>query len=127
MGSLLRESAERIVEASIRGKLYLVEDLTGPGGIERPSYYPAAVLSDSPDDVIYGEIYKLKDISILSLLDAYEECGPEFPEPHEYVRHLITVESPDKGNIQAWAYLYNRPVAGMKRITGGRWEGPDLT
>jgi len=120
-GRQLRSNARLVGTARIRGDLYLVESFTGPGGTERPSYYPACALSNGSDNMVHGELYELLDRGVLGTLDAYEECGPGFPEPQEYVREPADVEVDDGQTVQAWVYLYNRPVGGLRRIDGGRW------
>ncbi len=53
---------------------------------------PAPVPSDNPNDVVQGEVYLIHQADIvLPLLDQYEECGPEFPEPNEYSRQKQSV------------------------------------
>ena len=48
MAKLLSRSADFIGEAQCRGRLYLVK------------HYPGLVLSDEPDDVVFGELYRLR-------------------------------------------------------------------
>jgi len=41
-----------------------------------------------------------------------------FPEPHEYRREKVNVQSPD-GPIEAWTYIYTRDATGLERIASG--------
>lgn len=87
------------------GALYLVADYPGfvPGG----------------DDLVRGDLFHLHAHDAgLAVLDAYEECSASYPIPHEYRRARITVRAGGR-DVEAWAYLYARPVGGLARIPSG--------
>jgi gamma-glutamylcyclotransferase (GGCT)/AIG2-like uncharacterized protein YtfP len=105
MRHLLVRYAEFVSDATYRGKLYQID------------YYPGAVPSDNPDDVVQGEVYLLHQAdSVLPLLDQYEECGPEFPEPNEYSRRKQSVLLKDGRLVTAWVYIYNHSTEGLEPI-----------
>jgi gamma-glutamylcyclotransferase (GGCT)/AIG2-like uncharacterized protein YtfP len=105
MHHVLVQYAEFVSDATYRGKLYQID------------YYPGAVPSDNPDDVVQGEVYLLHQADIvLSLLDRYEECGPDFPEPNEYNRRKQSVLLKDGRTITAWVYIYNHPTEDLVPI-----------
>jgi len=108
----LARGADFVGEAVVQGRLY---DL---------GRYPGLVLSESPEDGVSGELYRLHDDTVLRVLDDYEGCGPADAQPHEYVRRTVTVCG-DGGTSEAWAYVYNRPVHALPRITSGRY-GADV-
>jgi gamma-glutamylcyclotransferase (GGCT)/AIG2-like uncharacterized protein YtfP len=107
MTKLLARSAEFCSEARCQGRLYLV------------TYYPGMVQSDDAADVVFGELFSLRapEASLL-LLDDYEGCG--LAEPR-YLRQVLPVTRDDGSVVEAWTYIYNRPVAKLKRITSGRF------
>jgi gamma-glutamylcyclotransferase (GGCT)/AIG2-like uncharacterized protein YtfP len=110
MAKLLSRSAEFIGEARCRGRLYLVK------------HYPGLVLSDDPDEVVFGELYRLRAPGeLLRELDMYEACGEGFAEPTEYVRQMLSVTSDGQTAEGAWTYVYNWPVARLPRIASGRF------
>jgi gamma-glutamylcyclotransferase (GGCT)/AIG2-like uncharacterized protein YtfP len=110
MAQLLSRSADFIGEARCRGRLYLVR------------HYPGLVLSDDPDDVVFGELYRLRaPDELLREFDMYEACGEGFAEPAEYVRRMLPVTLADQAVGEAWTYIYNWPVAGLPRIASGRF------
>jgi gamma-glutamylcyclotransferase (GGCT)/AIG2-like uncharacterized protein YtfP len=115
MAQLLSRSADFIGEARCRGRLYLVK------------HYPGMVLSDAAEDIVIGELYRLKQPdALLREFDMYEACGEGFAEPTEYIRRLLPVTLGDgtTGEAQtaeAWTYLYNWPVAHLPRIASGRF------
>jgi gamma-glutamylcyclotransferase (GGCT)/AIG2-like uncharacterized protein YtfP len=105
---LLARYGQFVGDATYQGKLYMVD------------YYPGLVPSDNPQDIVYGEVYKLSDPDIvLSRLDDYEECGPTFSKPTEYVRckHHVKLRSGDV--ISAWVYIFDKPTDGLRLIESG--------
>jgi gamma-glutamylcyclotransferase (GGCT)/AIG2-like uncharacterized protein YtfP len=109
MAQLLTRSADFIGEARCRGRLYLVK------------HYPGLVLSDDPNDVVFGELYRLRrPAELLREFDMYEACGEGLAEPTEYVRRTLSVTVED-GAAEAWTYIYNWPVAHLPQIASGRF------
>ena len=112
MAQLLSRSADFLGEARCRGRLYLVR------------HYPGLVLSDAPEDVVSGELYRLKQPGeLLREFDMYEACGEGFAEPTEYVRQMLKVVLADGATCEAWTYVYNWPVENLSRIASGRFMG----
>ena len=117
MAQLLSRSADFIGEAQCRGRLYLVK------------HYPGLVLSDTPTDLVFGELYRLRQpAELLREFDMYEACGEGFAEPTEYIRQMLSVRLAVRlavtlagGTAEAWTYLYNWPVTGLPRIGSGRF------
>jgi gamma-glutamylcyclotransferase (GGCT)/AIG2-like uncharacterized protein YtfP len=80
------------------------------------------LLSDDPADVVFGELYRLRQPNeLLREFDMYEACGEGFAEPTEYIRQMLPVTL-DGGDVrEAWTYIYNWPVANLPRIASGRF------
>ncbi len=57
--------------------------------------------------------------STLGLLDDYEGIGRENPLPHEYRRDLVAVILDNGRQLEAWAYVLNRLLEGLRRIRSG--------
>lgn len=109
----LRLNTKFLGKAVYNGRLFMVD------------YYPGVIPSDTPDDLVHGEVYELTgSCPLLSELDAYEECGPGFPEPTEYIRELQTVTMANGEKRSVWIYLYNHPTTDLPRIPSGRFEYP---
>jgi len=105
---VLDEHAEYVGEATFQGKLYKID------------WYPGVVPSDDPDDTVIGEVYKIIDRDeVFSKLDRYEGCSPADPKPHAFVRKQRLVTLNNGGTVDAWIYLYTRPVSGKDRIISG--------
>ena len=110
MAKLLSRSADFVGEAQCRGRLYLIK------------HYPGLVLSDDAGDIVFGEVYRLRDRdALLGEFDMYEACGAGFPEPTEYVRQMLNVTLADGSVSEAWTYIYNWPVTNLPRIASGRF------
>ena len=110
MARLLSANADFLGEASCRGRLYMVK------------HYPGLVLSDDVDEIVHGELYRLRARDeLLREFDMYEACGEGFPEPTQYVRQILQVALADGSEGEAWTYIYNWPVEKLKLIESGRF------
>jgi gamma-glutamylcyclotransferase (GGCT)/AIG2-like uncharacterized protein YtfP len=104
----LTQQADFIGYASYQGRLYQID------------YYPGAVPSRNPAHNVQGELYQLHNPAItLAQLDSYEECGLGFVQPTEYARRTQNVRLCGGEVIQAWVYVYNRPIDNLALITSG--------
>lgn len=94
-------------EGYFSGELYLCD------------WFPAALyLPESPSSV-HGEIYKMMNASkTLKLLDEYEEITDN-PETSLYTRKIIDIRHSNTSVVSCYAYIYNQPVTGLKRIYEG--------
>src|SRR6266567_1140401 len=78
MAKLLSRSADFLGEAKCCGRLYLVK------------HYPGLVLSEEADNIVFGELYRLRARDeLLGEFDMYEACGENFPQPTEYLRVML--------------------------------------
>ncbi|KJV05291.1 gamma-glutamylcyclotransferase family protein [Methylocucumis oryzae] len=96
-----------ISHAYLTARLYQIAD------------YPGVIASTQPDEKVYGELYYITNTNVLTILDEYEECTRHFAEPHEYVRKCLPVQLTTGKTVNAWVYVYNRDVSGLKRIISG--------
>ena len=110
MAQLLSRSADFLGTATCRGRLYRIK------------HYPGLVLSDDAGDIVFGELYRLRERdALLAEFDMYEACGEGFAEPTEYIRRMLDVTQEDGSPGEAWTYVYNWPVTGLPRITSGKF------
>ena len=112
MARMLSRNADFIGSARCRGRLYLVK------------HYPGMTLSDDAADIVYGEVYRLhQPEALIREFDMYEACGEGFAEPTQYVRRMlpVTLEQGASEAMEVWTYIYNWPVADLKRIPSGRF------
>lgn len=109
----LARGAEFISDGYFHGRLYYV------------NRYPGAISSLILHEKVFGELYKMRNPNkSLALLDDYEECSDRYPEPREYVRKIQHIYLSDGRKMDAWVYLYNRPVDNLKQIVSGRYLEP---
>ena len=74
---------------------------------------------------MYGEVYRLHEpLATLARLDRYEGCSDTDPQPAEYVRIVVETELADGGTVSAHIYVYQREVAGLRRIESGDYLNP---
>lgn len=110
MAAMLSRSADFLGEARCQGRLYLVK------------HYPGLVLSGDVADVVFGELYRLRQPeAMLREFDMYEACGEGFAAPTEYIRQMLPVAQDDGVVSRAWTYIYNWPVTQLPRIASGRF------
>ena len=110
MSRLLSAGADFLGPASCRGRLYMV------------THYPGLLHSDDAGDVVFGELYRLRDVAgLMAALDDYESVGPGYEAPTLYLREVVPVTLRDGSVQEAWTYIYNRPVDEAKRIKSGKF------
>ena len=110
MAQLLSRNADFVGEARCGGRLYLVK------------HYPGLVLSGASDEIVFGELFRLRrPDELLREFDMYEACGEGFVAPTEYIRQLLPVILQDSATVEAWTYVYNWSVAHLPRIASGRF------
>lgn len=99
---------EFIDEASVKGRLYDCGS------------YPGLVL-DVGDSIVRGELFRVLDSErVFSVLDAYEGCSTDDPQPHEYRRVSVDVFLSDE-MINAWVYDYRADTSQLTRIDSERY------
>ncbi|MGM4991834.1 gamma-glutamylcyclotransferase family protein [Tardiphaga sp. 841_E9_N1_2] len=113
MSKLLSSGADFLGEASCCGRLYMV------------AHYPGLLHSDEANDVVFGELFRLRNVDeLMAALDDYESVGPGHPQPNLYLRERIAVMLANGSVSEAWTYIYNKPVDETKRIMSGRFLAP---
>jgi gamma-glutamylcyclotransferase (GGCT)/AIG2-like uncharacterized protein YtfP len=104
----MQESAERVGAGRIRGRLHWV------------SWYPGVLESRNTNDIVKGDVYRLRDAeSVLATLDRYEGAAPLPSTRHEYTRRKKLVTLTGGRRAFAWVYIYNRPQNVGERIASG--------
>lgn len=109
MFHVLARHAKFLGEARVAGRLYDLGEY--PGMVLRPS-----------DHSVKGELYDVTPEhwnEVIEQLDRYEGCAEDDPKPHEYCREVVHAELSNGRRVDAWAYVLNRPVAGLSEITTG--------
>lgn len=108
---LLRHGARMLGDAYFQGQLFNI------------GAFPGAILSEDGRDRVWGRLYRMNNPArLLPLLDQFEDCTPDDPEPHKFARKIIDVRLLAGGRSRAWTYLYNWDIARCRRIQGGRFH-----
>lgn len=105
-------------EATIafRGGARLVAEGWLPGAMYTTGWYPAMI--EGREGRVHGEVWQIEAPGIMDVLDDYE--GLFDPDPREYDRVRRKVITP-RGEIEAWVYLFLRPVNESQKIPSGDW------
>ena len=110
MHAALATRAQCIGKGFVRGELYDLGD------------YPGLFPSFETDRRTFGEVYRFdpeSEVEALSLLDAYEGCGPHDRQPHEYVRKIVPCHLKEGSALEVWTYVLNRCPEWATLIPGG--------
>ena len=97
----LRREARLLGRAQIAGRLYRIR------------WYPGMRPARGPEDLVTGELYKLRQPSkTLKALDGYEE---------QYTRELHRAMLETGQGFQAWVYMYRQPRPEDCYVASGEW------
>lgn len=83
--------------------------------------YPGLVEAPGQKYQVHGEVVRLNTTRSFAWLDDYEGCGPNWPEPQEYVRKTLMIRLLDGDKILCWSYVYRRNVPSSRWIPSGRF------
>lgn len=120
---LLKSIYDNEAALFIRQHCSLIGTGTIPGRLFDLGNYPGVVYEADAETIVLGEVFKIhsnKD-ELISYLDEFEECGPEFDQPNEYRKEIIPV-SVNGAIYQASSYIYNRNLDGLKLIESGNYD-----
>ncbi len=113
-GTLMRAFAvQRLL--GLDAELRFVASCKIPGALYDLGDYPGLVEADG---AVAGEVFELLGPETLKSLDDFEEYDPAQPQASEYVRRPLRLIEPD---VDAWVYVYNRPVDPARAIAAGWW------
>ncbi len=110
MNHTLARYSVYVGEGRVRGELY---DL---------GTYPGVFLKDGCVDMVHGELYglTLSDTPrTWQVLDKYEGCAPDCPEPHKFRRQKVHVFLDEGSELDAWAYILKSLPPEAVRVPGG--------
>lgn len=79
--------------------------------------YPGVI--ECGDDLVTGELYRIKNLRGLAVLDEYEGFDPEEPERSPFFRSAVVLADP--AGVESWMYFYRWPVAESQRVASGDW------
>ncbi|MFI0429514.1 gamma-glutamylcyclotransferase [Mariniflexile sp. HMF6888] len=110
MSKFLEQHSEFVGSGYFNGNLYEI------------LWYPGAVLSDNPNDKVYGHIFKILNAEkTFKVLDDYEGIGDTDEHGNEYKRILIDAYLDSSQPVKTWVYIYNNSTENLKQITSGNY------
>lgn len=105
---ILRHEAEFQSVATVPGRLYNIGS------------YPGLIISENPDEIVTGELYKIKNKRVvLNTFDQYEGAVEPFPKPWEYQRVTAEVTTAEGAKVLSWLYIYQWDVVEEMHIKSG--------
>ncbi|MDB5133914.1 MAG: gamma-glutamylcyclotransferase [Mucilaginibacter sp.] len=108
-GIYLKNNSRHHSSGKLKGKLYDIGE------------YPGAILSSGYDEYVDGYILQIDDPEkVLTVVDSYEGFGEDQPQPNEFIRVLVEVET-ECGRVKCWTYLYNLPITNLQWIKTGKY------
>lgn len=112
-GNLSEEAAEivrqlrPVAPAHVAGRLYDLGE------------YPGAVIDQSAETSIKGELFELpNDDSVLRTLDAYEEFDRNDWKNSLFVRARAVAKLADGRRVNCWIYVYNQDPGSRLIVSG---------
>jgi gamma-glutamylcyclotransferase (GGCT)/AIG2-like uncharacterized protein YtfP len=72
------------------------------------------------EGIVTGELWELVSEDAIHLLDAWEEYDPGDEAGSRYVRRVVTTFG--EPACDAWVYVWNSSLCGLRRIPGGDWR-----
>lgn len=79
--------------------------------------FPGAVPGDG---IVHGELFRLHDPAVWSVLDRYEGYDADRETESLFVRRQTDLLAPS--NQTAWVYWYNGDPTGHPRVPSGDWR-----
>src|SRR5205085_4012333 len=121
-GTLIPNRANKVMAKAVRQLRRI-----GPGYVQGRLYdlgeYPGAILDQSSETRITGEVYEITDRrDILASLDSYEEFDPANLENSLFVRTQSFVTLSDNRKLKCWLYVYNRNPGTAPLIVDGNYD-----
>jgi gamma-glutamylcyclotransferase (GGCT)/AIG2-like uncharacterized protein YtfP len=108
-GAYLKKHCTFYRDGKFKGKLYNIGN------------YPGAVFDAETNGFVFGRLFLMNDPGeTLKILDDYEGFGKLHPQPNEFVRETLAVETAD-GRVTCWIYLYNLSPDRLRQITSGNY------
>lgn len=109
-GSYLLNQSTHLRSGRFKGKLFDIGN------------YPGAIYDPKADTYVYGSLISIHNVDeVFKVLDDYEGFGIDQPQPNEFTRELIEIESSTE-RLQCWVYLYNLSVTGLFDISSGNYN-----
>jgi gamma-glutamylcyclotransferase (GGCT)/AIG2-like uncharacterized protein YtfP len=112
----LMQSFGRHDDLGIADRLTFVASCRWRGQLYDLGRFPGAVPGAG---TVHGELFRLSDPEVWSVLDRYEGYEPEREEASLFVRRQVDLQAP--ADRTAWVYWYNGDPNGRPPVPSGDW------
>ena len=112
-----------VVAAAMKRHARPLGPATAAGRLFDSGAWPALLPPLDPADRVPGTLFGVHGPRALwPVLDAWEGCGRDDPEPHLFRRQRVEAVPAGGDPVRAWVYFFNGDAAGWPRIP--RWPPP---
>lgn len=116
----LRPEADTRMSTWLAARAEHLGPATTPGRLYDLGSYPGFVDARLPDEVVRGDLYRLRSPAAWRELDDYENDGASGDAaPYVCVRRIVNLDTRER--VDACLYLYREPLHGSRRIVSGDW------
>ena len=116
----LRKNAAHPMHRLLRRHARFESQATFPGRMFDLGDYPGVVPDSAGTHRVLGELYSFQAPALLlPALDRYEGCTDFNDPPQEFRRERHRVFPAGTSGTEAWIYIFNQPVDGLRLIPGG--------
>jgi gamma-glutamylcyclotransferase (GGCT)/AIG2-like uncharacterized protein YtfP len=114
-GTLMR-AAGGIEQLGVADRISFVQACRFAGVLYDFGRFPGAVPGNG---TVHGELVRLHDPQVWTVLDRYEGYDPEREGDSLFVRRRVDLQEPS--DQTAWVYWYNGDPTGHPRVASGNW------
>jgi len=100
----------------LKNRVAVVDTCRFAGRLYDLGRFPGAVPGDG---IVHGELLRLRDSQVWSVLDRYEGYDPKNEGDSLFVREKVTLREPS--DQMAWVYWFNGEPVGHRRVASGDW------
>lgn len=119
----LRMGADNAMQKFLTDRAGWLGQATFQGNLYYCNGHPAVLPSENNEDKVIGDLFEAGKLhEIFKTLDRYEGFDPANKAESLYLRKQKTVtlqSSKKKQALEAWIYLYNKPIDKARKIRSG--------
>lgn len=113
----LMSTFDRVERLGVADQISFVETCRFKGTLYDLGRFPGAVPGNG---TVHGELFRLHDSRVWTVLDRYEGYDPDREEASPFVRQRVDLQRPS--HQTAWVYWYNGDPDGRPRVPSGHWK-----
>ncbi len=110
------QSFGRHEDLGIADRVTFVTECKWQGHLYDLGRFPGAVPGD---ETVHGELFRLADPQVWTVLDRYEGYEPNRGDASLFVRSRVSLQAPN--DQTSWIYWYNGDPSDHDRVPSGDW------